>query len=108
MKFITMKSTTSFHRCLLSLSVAVAAALPLASLAQPGEVEPDAIQLLRRATDYLGGMKQFRVDMDATIEAVVSSGQKLQFIRGSAVATRAQASRSHAVWSLGRGSSCGR
>ncbi len=88
MKFITMKSATSFHRCLLSLSVAVAAALPAASLAQPGEVEPDAIQLLRRATDYLAGMKQFRVDMDATIEAVVSSGQKLQF--GQRVAVTVQ------------------
>ena len=37
------------------------------------------MQLLRRSTDYLAGMKQFRVDTDATIEAVLPGGQKLQY-----------------------------
>jgi len=83
-----MKSTTPLLRCLLSLSVAVAAALPTASLAQPSEIEPDAVHLLRRATDFLSGMNRFRVDMDATIEAVISSGQKIQF--GQRVAVTVQ------------------
>ena len=74
-----MKSPTPFLSWLLSLSVAVAAALPVAALAQPGDVDEDAVQLLRRSTDYLAGEKKFRVDVDATIEAVTSSGQKLQF-----------------------------
>ncbi|RZL89651.1 MAG: DUF2092 domain-containing protein [Variovorax sp.] len=74
-----MKSTMPFLGWLLSFSVAMAAALPTASLAQPGEVDADAVQLLRRSTDYVAGMKQFRVDTDATIEVVTSSGQKLQF-----------------------------
>lgn len=75
-----MKSTTPCLSWLLSVFAAVAAALPIASLAQqPAEIDPDAIELLRRATDYLAGTKQFRVDTETTIEAVLSSGQKLQF-----------------------------
>ena len=75
-----MKCPALFQRWLLSAVVAVVAALPIASLAQPSEVDPEAIQLLRRSTNYLVGMKQFRVDTDTTIEAVLpTTGQKLQF-----------------------------
>ena len=74
-----MKRTTPFHRWLLSVLTASAAALPIASFAQADEVDADALQLLRRATDYLSGINQFRVDTDATIEAVLPTGQKLQY-----------------------------
>ena len=43
------------------------------------EVDSDAIALLRRTTDYLSSLKQFRVDTNTSIEAVISTGQKLQF-----------------------------
>ena len=74
-----MKRTTPFHCWLLSVLTAIAAALPIASFAQADEVDADALQLLRRATDYLSGTKQFRVDTDATIEVVLPTGQKLQY-----------------------------
>ncbi len=74
-----MKSTTSILSWLLPIIAAAAGAMPLPSSAQPGEVEAEATQLLRRSTDYLAAMKQFRIDTDATIEAVLPGGQKLQY-----------------------------
>ena len=74
-----MKRTTPFTGWLLPVLAAIATAWPIATLAQPNEIDPDAIQLLKRTTDYLAGLKQFRVDADTTIEAVMPSGQKLQF-----------------------------
>jgi hypothetical protein len=64
---------------LLAALAALAAAWPITSFAQSGDVDPDALKLLRRSTDYLAGAKQFRVVTDTTIEAVISTGQKLQF-----------------------------
>jgi hypothetical protein len=74
-----MKSTSPLLGWLLPVLVVVAAAWPIASLAQPSEVDPDAIALLRRTTDYLTSLKQFRMETDTTIEVVLSTGQKLQF-----------------------------
>ena len=75
----TMRSTTSFLNGLLTILVAIAAALPIASVAQADEIDADALQLLRRSTDYLAGAKQFRIDTDSTIEIVLPNGQKLQY-----------------------------
>jgi hypothetical protein len=55
------------------------AALPVASLAQTNQVDADATQLLRKSTDYLAALKQYRVDTETTIEVVDTTGQKLQF-----------------------------
>ena len=74
-----MKRMTPFTGQLLAVLVAIVAALPITTFAQPGEIDPDAIQLLKRMTDYLAGLKQFRATADTTIEAVLPSGQKLQF-----------------------------
>lgn len=74
-----MKSTKAFPGWILSVLAAVAAAWPITVLAQSGDIEPDALKLLRRSTDYLAAAKQFRVVTDTTIEVVVSTGQKLQF-----------------------------
>ena len=57
----------------------VAVAWPIASHAQAGDVDPDAVALLRRSTDYLAATKQFSLVTDTTIEAVLADGQKLQF-----------------------------
>ena len=47
--------------------------------AQQSEIAPDAIELLRRSTDYVAGLKQFRVDTAMTIEVVLDNGEKLQY-----------------------------
>lgn len=83
-----MKSAKTFQYWLVSAFASAAAAFPMASLAQASEVDPEAVQLLRRSTDYLASQKQFRVDTDTTIEVVLSSGQKLQF--GTRVAVTVQ------------------
>lgn len=57
----------------------VAVAWPVAGHAQAGDVDPDALALLRRSTDYLAATKQFSLVTDTTIEAVIADGQKLQF-----------------------------
>jgi hypothetical protein len=59
--------------------LSVAALLPVASQAQPSRVDPEAIETLRSTTDYLAGLKQFRVETDTAIDMVTSGGQKLQF-----------------------------
>lgn len=59
--------------------VAVAALWPITGLAQLSDVDSEAIELLRRSTDYLAAFEQFRVLTDTTIECVIESGQKLQF-----------------------------
>ena len=81
-----MRSTTPFLGWVLPVLAAVAGVWPVTGLAQPAEVDPDAIQLLRRSTDYLAGLKQFRVETDTALEVVLTSGQKLQFGHRVAVA----------------------
>jgi hypothetical protein len=52
---------------------------PGAGHAQEAGVDPKAVAILKRSTDYLAGLKQFSVDTQSSIEAVLTSGQKLQF-----------------------------
>jgi hypothetical protein len=47
--------------------------------AQPAGIEPQAEKLLRKMSDYLAGRQQFSLTAESTIEAVLTSGQKLQF-----------------------------
>jgi hypothetical protein len=42
-------------------------------------MDPQAEKLLRRMSDYLAGLQKFTVRTENTIEAVLTSGQKLQF-----------------------------
>jgi hypothetical protein len=74
-----MRRTTAFLGWLLPALAVVAAVWPITCPAQSSDVDPDAIALLRRSTDYLAGLKQFRVETDTTIEYVLDDGQKLQF-----------------------------
>ena len=82
------KGTTRLSGWLLAALTALATVWPIASLAQAGEVDPDALALLRKSTDYLAATKQFSLVTDATIEAVLADGQKLQF--GQRVAVTVQ------------------
>ncbi len=49
-------------------------------------IEPEAERLLRRMSQSLGQMNSFRVNTDFVMEAVLQSGQKLQFVGTSNVA----------------------
>jgi hypothetical protein len=58
---------------------ALALALPLASLAQPAGIDPQATKLLKASTDFLAGQKRFSVETRSSLEVVLTSGQKIQF-----------------------------
>jgi hypothetical protein len=47
--------------------------------AQDAGIDPQAEKVLRRMSDYLASRQQFSVSAENTIEAVLTSGQKLQF-----------------------------
>lgn len=74
-----MRIFTTILGRFLQVLVSIAVAWPLSGAAQTGDVDPEATRLLRRATDHLKGLKQFRLETETTIEAVLSTGQKLQF-----------------------------
>ena len=57
----------------------LAAVVPRSALAQPAAIDPQAQQLLKASTTYLGGLGQFSADTRSTTEVVLPSGQKLQF-----------------------------
>lgn len=54
-------------------------ALPTAAYAQPAGIDPQATAILKKSMDYLAGLKAFSVDTTSTIEATLTSGQKIEF-----------------------------
>jgi hypothetical protein len=82
------KQATRNPGWLLPALAAVALAWPLAGHTQAGDVDADALALLRKSTDYLAATKVFSLVTDSTIEAVLANGQKLQF--GSRIAATVQ------------------
>jgi hypothetical protein len=71
-----MKSPIARHAI---LAIILAAALPCAAFAQSDEIEPQAVTLLQSATDFLAARQSFSVDTRSTLEAVLTTGQKLEF-----------------------------
>jgi hypothetical protein len=77
-----MNGLYCFARRLVSV---VALAIPvLAGSVQPGHaqpagIDPQAEKLLRRMSDYLASRQQFTLKAESTLEAVLTSGQKIQF-----------------------------
>ena len=65
----------------------VVVAAPTAQ-AQGAGVDPGAERLLRRMTVYMAGLQQFSVETQNTLEAVVASGQKIQFVVNASVMLR--------------------
>ena len=47
--------------------------------AQPTGIEPAAEKLLKRMSEYLAGRQQFTLKAESSLEAVLTSGQKLQY-----------------------------
>jgi len=59
-----------------------AAFLPLNATparAEAAAIEPEAKQILKRMTDYLGGLERFSLDTENMLEDVLVSGQKIQY-----------------------------
>lgn len=63
-------------------------ALPGWLSAGDNQVSPDAAKLLQKSMDYVGGLEQFGLVTQSTIEAVLDSGQKIQFNTAAAVAVK--------------------
>jgi hypothetical protein len=61
------------------LAFAAIGGLPTYSHGQSARVEPKADQLLKKMGTYLSGLEQFGVETENTIEAVLRSGEKIQF-----------------------------
>ena len=62
---------------IVSVALVVASAQP-AQAQQAVAVEPQADQLLRKTSDFLGALRQFKIDAESTTDHLLSSGQKLQ------------------------------
>ena len=62
-----------------ALAVLVLTGWPQLGYAQPTGIEPQAEKLLRRMSDYLAGRQQFTLRAESMLEAVLTSGQKLQY-----------------------------
>jgi hypothetical protein len=62
-----------------AFALILTAALPQTVTAQPAGIDPQAAAILKRSMDYLAALKAFSLDAHSTIEATLTSGQKLQF-----------------------------
>jgi hypothetical protein len=70
------------------LTALVAAAAPAALLAGENAIEVEANQILEKSVSYLSGLPKFSLTAHSSIEAVLESGQKLQFDNVSLVAVK--------------------
>ena len=64
---------------LVALATLMLAGWPRPGHTQPTGMEPQAEKLLRRMSDYLASRQQFTLKAQSTLEAVLTSGQKIQF-----------------------------
>src|SRR4026207_238911 len=62
-----------------TMALLVLTGLPEVGHGQAKGVDPQADKLLRRMSEYLAGRQQFSLKAESTLEAVLSSGQKLQY-----------------------------
>ena len=77
-----MSQLNYFTRRIVSVSALVAVVLgglPGLGQGQPTGIEPQAEKLLRRMSEYLVGRPQFTLKAESMLEAVLTSGQKLQY-----------------------------
>ena len=71
--FRTAAAWLAFGALALSVTVAVEVR------AQAPAVDPAAVEIFRRMTNYLGSLQRFSLDTQNTIEEVLDSGQKIQY-----------------------------
>lgn len=54
--------------------------------AQAPTVDPEAVELLRRTTEYIGGLQQFSVQGQSTFEDLLDSGHRVDYVRSASLA----------------------
>ena len=59
-----------------------------AAVEQRSDIDKEALEILKKATDYLSGFQQFHLKSDKTTDVVQESGQKLQFSASSEVSLK--------------------
>jgi len=76
-----MRNVGRFSKSFLVIvgALMVMASFPAHSQGQSAAIDPKADQLLRKMSDYLGGLEQFSVQTENTLEVVLRSGEKIQF-----------------------------
>ena len=75
-----MKNNSIVSRLFLVMVVLVVlAGLPISSHGQSSAIDPKADQILRKMCDYVAGLKQFSVHTENSLEAILISGEKIQF-----------------------------
>jgi len=93
-----MKSVNRFLRGIVSIVgfAIVFTGWPHSGHAQPAGIEPQAEKLLQRMGDFLASRRQFGLTAETSIEAVLTSGQKLQFnAPATAIVSRPNKMRAH-------------
>ena len=73
---------------LLSGGAALAQTTPTAPAASSSDIEPEAVEALKRMSAYLGTLPAFEVTSDNTFDLTLQDGQKLQF--GERAVTKAR------------------
>ena len=74
-----MRSPVRNTRAAMAAALLLTVAAPLAALAQPAGIDPEATKLLKASTDFLARQQRFSVETRNTLEVVLTSGQKIQF-----------------------------
>ena len=69
----TLKMATTF-----AIATIVSVTATTHVRAQSSDIEPEATRILKRMTDYLGGLQRFSVDVENMVDDVLVSGEKLQ------------------------------
>lgn len=72
LKYITKSAVLAFV-------VPILIALPASAETPPGNIDPAAVQSLKRMADYVGGLKQFAVHTQTTYEDELADGQRVDY-----------------------------
>lgn len=86
---------------LATAAMVVVLAAPAVVRAEAAGVDPTATRILKRMTDYLGGLKQFSVHTQNTLEDMLDSGQRVDVhISASVIVSRPNRLRAERVGDL--------
>jgi len=78
--------TTATRRTIGVLCAFALVGFATAAPAESPNADADALQILKKMTDYLGGLETFSMHTENTFEEVLESGQKIQYDFASSVA----------------------
>ena len=70
------------------LVFAATAGVPCAGWAQSPGIEPTADRILKKMSVYLAGLEQFSVQTENTLEVVLRSGEKIQYVNPANLSIR--------------------